>query len=89
MKRFVLVLSMTLAALGTAPVWAQGAAASGAQATQSADSIVQMRTEISAANSAYRAKVRAADKVRDQEVAKARAVRDKAIEEARAGVSSS
>lgn len=89
MKRSFVILSMALAAVGTTPVWAQGAAASGAQATESTDSIVQMRSEIRAANAAYRAKVHAADRIRDQKVARARAVRDKAIEAARSGVSSS
>jgi hypothetical protein len=89
MKRSFVILSMALAAVCTTPVWAQGAAASGAQATENTDSIVQMRSEIRAANAAYRAKVHAADRIRDQRVARARAVRDKAIEAARSGVSSS
>lgn len=80
---------MILAAVGTTPVWAQGTAASGAQATESTDSIVQMRSEIRAANAAYRARVRAADRVRKQEVAKAWAERSKAVEAARSGGGSS
>ncbi|SDI34296.1 hypothetical protein [Paraburkholderia phenazinium] len=89
MKRSFVILSMALAAAGTTPAWAQGTAASGAQATESTDSIVQMRSEIRAANAAYRAKVHAADRIRDQRVARARAERDKAVEAARSGVSSS
>jgi hypothetical protein len=89
MKRSFVVLSMTLAAVGATPVWAQGPAASGAQATESTDSIVQMRSEIRAANAAYRAKVRVADRTRDHEVAKAWAERNKAVDAARSAGSSS
>ncbi|WP_087670892.1 hypothetical protein [Caballeronia humi] len=71
MKRSFAVLSMALAAVGTTPVWAQGTAASGAQATESTDSIVQMRSEIRAADAEYLAKVRAADRVRERLVAEA------------------
>jgi hypothetical protein len=42
MKRSFVVLSMTLAAVGATPVWAQGPAASGAQATESTDSKVRV-----------------------------------------------
>ncbi|SAL86843.1 hypothetical protein AWB68_08173 [Caballeronia choica] len=79
---------MALAAVGTTPVWAQGTAASGAQATESTDSIVQMRSEIRAADAEYLAKVRAADRVRERLVAEAWAERKKAVEAARSGASS-
>jgi hypothetical protein len=86
MKRSFVVLSMALAAVGTTPVWAQGTAASGAQAMEPTDSIVQMRSEIRAANATYRANVHAIDRRRDQEIAKARSERNKAVEAARSGV---
>jgi hypothetical protein len=89
MKRSILVLSIALATLGTTPAWAQNASAPAAQTTESTDSIVQMRSEIRAANSTYNARVKAANKVRDQAVAKARAERDKAIDAARSGSSTS
>jgi len=89
MKRSFLVLSMALAVVSTTPAWAQDTAASGTRATQSTDSIVQMRSEIRAANAAYRAKVHAADRIRNQMVARARAERDKAVEAAQSGVSGS
>jgi hypothetical protein len=79
MKRSFVVLSMALAAVGTTPVWAQSTAAPGAPTTGSTDSIVQMRSDIRAANATYRAKVHVADRVRDQAVAKAKAERDKAV----------
>ena len=86
MKRFILVVSMLSATVGMAPVLAQTTASP--PSTESSDSIVQMRSQIRAANSAYKAKVHAADKVRDQHVSKARAERDKAIDAARTGSSS-
>ncbi|MDR6207946.1 hypothetical protein [Paraburkholderia graminis] len=89
MKRSIVVLSIALATLGTAPAWAQNASVPTAQSTQSTDSIVQMRSEIRTANSTYKARVKAANKVRDQAVAKARAERDKAVEAARSGSSTS
>jgi hypothetical protein len=89
MKRSILALSIALATLGTTPAWAQNASAPTAQTAQSTDSLVQMRNEIRAANSAYNARVKAANHVRDQAVAKARAERDKAIEAARSGGSTS
>jgi hypothetical protein len=89
MKRSFVILSIALAAVGTTPAWAQGTAASGAQATESTDSMVRMRSEIRAANATYRAKVRAIDRRRDQEIAKARSEQNKAVEAARLGVSSS
>jgi hypothetical protein len=76
LKRSFVVVSMTLAAVCSTPVWAQRTAACGGQATESTDSIVQMTSAIRAANAAYGEKVRVADRIHDHEVAKARAERN-------------
>ncbi|MFM0297228.1 MULTISPECIES: hypothetical protein [Paraburkholderia] len=89
MKRILPALLIALASVGTTQAWAQNAAPSGAPGAESSDTIVQMRSEIRAANETYRAKVRAANKVRDREVAKAQAERTKAIEAAHSGGGSS
>ncbi|ASW02290.1 hypothetical protein [Paraburkholderia aromaticivorans] len=85
MKRLFPALLIALATVGTTQAWAQSAASSSAQGTQSSDAIVRMRSEIRTANETYRARVRAANQARDREVAKAQAERTKAIEAAQSG----
>ncbi|WP_454829090.1 hypothetical protein [Paraburkholderia xenovorans] len=85
MKRIFPALLIALATVGTTQAWAQNTAPSGADGAQPGDNIVQMRSEIRAANEAYRARVRAANKARDREVAKAQADRVKAIQAAQSG----